>query len=133
MTGDREMKYWEDELTEKIIQGIIRVHRTLGAGFLESVYRNAVVIELRRIGLAVDVEKEVLVFYEGQLVGTHRLDILVDDRVIVELKTVEELSRAHYAQARSYLKATGLSVALLVNLSKEKADYRRIEASPHLQ
>jgi GxxExxY protein len=67
--------------------------------------------------------------YEGQVVGRHRLDLVVDRLVVVELKTVEELGRAHYAQVRSYLRATGLPVALLINFSKQKADYRRIERS----
>jgi GxxExxY protein len=67
--------------------------------------------------------------YDRQMVGRHRLDLVVDRRVILELKTVEELSKAHYAQVRSYLRATGLPVALLINFSKEKADYRRIERS----
>ncbi|MEW6620520.1 MAG: GxxExxY protein, partial [bacterium] len=60
-------------------------------------------------------------------IGKHRLDILVESKVIVELKTVEELSKAHYAQVRSYLKATGVKMAILVNFAKEKADFRRVE------
>ena len=70
-----------------------------------------------------------MVVYEGEEVGRHRLDLLVDTRLILELKTVEDLAKAHYAQVRSYLKATGLSVALLVNFAKERADFRRIETS----
>jgi len=76
-----------------------------------------------------EVEKEVLIFYRGQEVGRHRLDLVVENSVILELKTVEDLSKAHYAQVRSYLKATGLSIALLVNFSKEKSDFRRVNAS----
>ncbi|MEW6619825.1 MAG: GxxExxY protein [bacterium] len=75
----------------------------------------------------VETEKEILIYYEGEEVGKHRLDILVESKVIVELKTVEELSKAHYAQVRSYLKATGVKVAILVNFAKEKADFRRVE------
>ena len=70
---------------------------------------------------------EVIILYEGQEVGRHRLDLIVEGQVAVELKAIEELSRAHYAQVRSYLKATGLHVGLLVNLSKPMADFRRIE------
>jgi GxxExxY protein len=86
------------------------------------------VIELESAHLSVEVEKEVPIFYKGREVGRHKLDLLVESTVIVELKAVEDLSRAHYAQVRSYLKATGLSTALLVNFSKEKSDFRRIDA-----
>jgi GxxExxY protein len=101
----------------------------LGPGFVESIYHRALVIELRKRGLTVEHEVEVEIEYDRQMVGRHRLDLVVDRRVILELKTVEELSKAHYAQVRSYLRATGLPVALLINFSKEKADYRRIERS----
>ncbi len=79
-------------------------------------------------GLEAVTEKEVVIKYEGEEVGKHRLDILVEGKVILELKTVEMLSKAHYAQVRSYLKATGLKTAMLVNFSKERADFRRIES-----
>lgn len=122
------MEYQKDKLTERIIGSIVEVHRTLGPGFLESVYRRALLVELRKSGLKVETEKEFVVKYDGIEVGSHRLDILVEERIIVELKTVENLSKAHYAQARSYLKATGLELALLVNFARERADFRRIEA-----
>lgn len=125
MKGDKGMDFDRTE-TDEIIQAIIQVHRTLGPGFLESVYRKAMVVELRRRGLKVETEKTIPIYYEGVAVGEHRLDLLVDDRVIVELKTVEELCKAHYAQIRSYLKAAGLKTGLLVNFSKELADFRRI-------
>ncbi len=124
---EMEIEYEKDKLTELIIQSIIRVHQILGPGFLESIYCKALMIELRKQGLNVETEKEAVVYYEAEEVGRHRLDIVVEDRVIIELKTVEELSKAHYAQVRSYLKATGLKIGLLVNFAKEKADFRRIE------
>jgi GxxExxY protein len=120
----------ESEITEKIIQAIIRVHRTLGPGFLERIYHNALTIELANQGLLVESEKEVTIYYEGRIIGVHKLDLLVENQVIIELKTVEELAGIHYAQLRSYLKATKLRVGLLVNLAKDKADYRRVEFSP---
>ena len=120
------MDYSEDKLTETIIEAVIQVHRVLGPGFLESIYRRALVLELAKHGLQVLTEKEVIVTYDGHEVGRHRLDMLVEGGCIVELKTVEKLSSAHYAQVRSYLKATGLAVALLVNFATPKADYRRI-------
>jgi GxxExxY protein len=113
-------------LTGRTIQCIIRVHQTLGPGFLENVYRHALLIELQRNQLATETEMEVVIQYDGYKVGTHRLDIVVERALIVELKTVESLSRAHYAQVRSYLKATGLDAALLVNFADDRADFRRI-------
>ncbi len=120
--------YSGDRLTERIIQCIINVHRTLGPGFLERVYHNALLIELERQQLSAESEKQVPIFYEGRQVGLHRLDLVVEGVIVIELKTVEDLSRAHYAQARSYLKASGLKTAILVNFAKDKADFRRIEA-----
>ena len=120
-------EYQRGSLTEAIIQCIIKVHQTLGSGFLERIYSRALIIELTKRGLTVETEKETVIYYQGEEVGRHRLDILVENEVIVELKTVAELSKAHYAQVRSYLKATGMKVALLVNFAKEKADFRRVE------
>lgn len=115
-----------DALTHAIIDAIITVHRVLGPGFLEGVYQRALLIELGKRGLPVKTEMEVTVAYDGQLVGRHRVDLVVGERVLVELKTVEELHAAHYAQVRAYLRATRLDVGLLVNFSKERADYRRV-------
>lgn len=118
------------QITQQIIKAVIKVHQTLGPGFLERIYHNALAIELTRQGLSVESEKEISIYYEGELVGMHRLDLVIECRVIVELKTVEELAGIHYAQLRSYLKATNLGVGLLVNLAKDKADYRRVELNP---
>ncbi len=128
MGGDRVMEWDEDELTRRIIQCVIRVHQVLGPGFLEGIYKNSLVMELRKNGLRFEVEKEVVIAYDGEEVGRYRLDLLVEKRVIVELKTVDELSRSHYAQVRAYLKAAGLRRGLLVNFSKSLADYRRVES-----
>ncbi len=121
------MNYKEHQLTEEVIRCIIQVHQKLGPGFLESSYRRALVIELKKTNLLVKTEKKVAIYYEEEEVGKHRLDILVQGKLIVELKTVDVLGRVHYAQVRSYLKATDLQIALLVNFAGEKADYRRIE------
>ena len=77
--------------------------------------------------MEIDTEKTVSIYYEGQIVGRHRLDLLIEREIIVEVKTVTALNNAHYAQVRSYLRAAGLKVGLLVNFSLEKADFRRIE------
>ena len=120
--------YRADQLTGRVIECIIHVHQTLGPGFLEYVYRRALLIELRKRKLATENEKEFKIHYDGQEVGIHRLDLLVEEQLIIELKTVEALSKAHYAQVRSYLRAARLNVALLVNFASERADFRRIEA-----
>lgn len=120
MTGDAA-------ITEQIIRAVIKVHRALGPGFLESIYHNALLLELESHGLSVESEKKIIVTYEGKPVGDHRLDLVVEERIILELKAVEDLSQAHYAQLRSYLKASGLQIGLLINFAKEKADFRRVE------
>ncbi|MGC3967009.1 MAG: GxxExxY protein [Pirellulales bacterium] len=112
-----------------VIAAIIRVHQTLGPGFIESIYHRALTVELKRMSIPFSTEHELEIRYEGELVGLHRLDLLVDGRLIVELKAIEELTKTHYSQLRSYLKAARLSVGLLVNFSKDKADYRRVTIS----
>lgn len=116
-----------DSLTDRIIYCIIRVHQKLGPGYVEAVYRRALIIELEKLSLAVEPEKEVSIFYEDQEVGKHRLDLVVEGKVILELKAVDALSKAHYSQVRSYLKATGLPLALLINFADDRADFRRVE------
>jgi GxxExxY protein len=120
MSGDRgdEICAERGALTHRIIEAIIKVHGVLGPGFVESVYRRALLIELRKRNLAVSTEVEVEIAYDGQVVGRHRLDLIVDNTFIVELKTVDGLAKAHYSQVRSYLRATGLPLALLVNFAK---------------
>lgn len=116
-----------EALTDRIIGCIVKVHRALGPGFIESIYRRALLIELRRCGLAVQTEKEVEVFYEGEQVGVHRLDLVVEDAVVLELKAVPDLARAHYEQLRSYLRASGIDIGLLVTFGRERSDFRRVE------
>src|SRR5262245_47556003 len=112
-----EQSYDDDQLTAKIIECVIQVHQTLGPGFSERVYRNSLVIEMASRRIPVDSETEIAIHYEGHFVGKHRLDLLVDSQIVMELKTVESLTKAHYAQLRSCLKASGKRVGLLVNFS----------------
>ncbi len=116
-----------EELTNRIIKACINVHTQLGPGFLESIYHKALEIELKKQGLEFETEEEYKIFYDGMEVGTHRLDLLVEDAVIVELKTVEEIHKKYYAQLQSYLKATNKPVGLLVNFADFKIDIRRVE------
>lgn len=120
-------KWRKEELTEKIINACINVHKQLGPGFLESIYRNALKIELERLNLAFESEKEVKIKYLGVEVGVHRIDLLVEDEIVVELKTVEDLNKKYYAQVRSYLKAFNKEIGLLVNFADFAIDVRRVE------
>ncbi len=122
-----ETKFAGEALTKAIIEAIIKVHQTLGPGFLESIYRNALIIELAARGLSGESERQITVYYEGKPVGRHVLDVVVNEEVVLELKAVDELCAAHYAQLRSYLKASGIKTGLLVNFGSEKADFRRVE------
>ncbi len=114
------------DLTERIIGAAIEVHRRLGPGFLESFYENALVIELRKRGLKVAQQVEVPVRYDGIVVGIHRLDLLVDDIIVVEFKATKDLEDVHFAIVRSYLKATGQKHGLILNFSKHPLQVKRV-------
>ena len=122
------MKY--EELTSKIIESVYTVHNTLGFGFLEKLYQNALVIELVKRGMKADSEKPVKVFYEGQVVGDYVADVVVDDKVILELKAVKELSDIHEVQLVNYLKATGIEVGLLINFGPSVKIRRKVFDRP---
>ena len=113
------------ELTGKIIECAYKVHNHLGFGFLESVYQNALLIELKKAGLNAKKEVPVKVFYEEKNVGDYIADIIVEETVILELKSVKELHPAHEAQLTNYLKATGIEVGLLINFGRERVDIKR--------
>jgi len=102
-------------LTKKIIGCAFKVHNALGCGFLEKVYENALRIELLKEGLEVKQQEPIKVYYEGQVVGDYYADLWVEDRVIVELKAVQTLSKAHEVQLVNYLTATGVDIGLLLN------------------
>ncbi|MCE5278598.1 MAG: GxxExxY protein [Planctomycetaceae bacterium] len=111
-------EYPLQELTNAVIAAAIYVHRKLGPGYLEQIYENALVIELESRGRVVERQKSFDVYYKGFLVGQHRLDLLVDDQVVLELKSVEALAAIHVAQLRSILKASGKRIGLLMNFNQ---------------
>ena len=119
-----------DELTEQVIGLAMKVHRTLGPGFLESVYQRALLLELRRAGLAVESEKPLRVIYEGECVGDFSADMLVEDRLIIELKAVQEIAGAHEVQTVNYLVATGMDDALLLNFGAASLQFKRKRRLP---
>lgn len=109
------MGYKHTDITELIIKAFYKVYNTLGYGFLEKVYKNALAIELQKLGLEVSPETRILVYYEGEVVGEYFADLLVAGVVLVELKAVEKLMEGHEAQLINYLKATPYEVGLLLN------------------
>jgi len=115
-----------NDITYQINGAIFEVSRTLGAGFLEKVYENALMIELQKRGLEAESQVPIKVYYKEEAVGEYFADILVQDKVILELKAVENLSKLHEAQILNYLKATGIQVGLLVNFKHPKAEIKRM-------
>ena len=109
------MDFKHTDITELIIKAFYKVYNALGYGFLEKVYRNALVIELRKLGLEVIPEARIRVYYEGEVVGEYFADLLVAGVVIVELKAMKSLLEEHEAQLLNYLKATPYEVGLLLN------------------
>lgn len=108
------------ELTERIIGAAIRVHRELGPGFLESIYEEAMSVELRLMQAQFERQKPVPIFYRGHPVGEHRVDLLVENSVVVELKAISTFENIHFAVLRSYLKALGLENALLIKFCRHE-------------
>ena len=117
------------ELTGKIIHAAIEVHRRLGPGFLESLYEKALVIELEARGVRVARQVEIPIYYAGVKIGTHILDLLVEDLIVVELKAIKEFEDVHFATVRSYLTATGLEHGLLLNFAKKTLIIKRVAAA----
>ena len=119
-----------EELTGRIIACAIEVHKALGPGFLESIYEAALVVELKRAGLKVESQKSLPIFYRAVLVGEHRLDLLVEDQIVVELKAISGLEDIHFAIVRSYLKAVGLEHGLLFNFATMPLTVKRVIFQP---
>ena len=113
-------------LSRKIIGVAIKVHRELGPGFLEHIYEEALKLELSNNKLKFECQKEIKIKYFGKEIGSHRLDLIIESKIILELKAVKEFNDIHFAQLRSYLKATQLKVGLLLNFAKPTLEIRRI-------
>ena len=131
MTGEAsktpdELRSEINGVTERIIACVYRVSNTLGSGFLEKVYENALAIELRNNGLRVEQQHPIRVMYNNDPVGDFAADLLVEDCVIVELKSARMLDDVHSAQCLNYLKATDVKVCLLVNFGRSRAEVKRI-------
>jgi GxxExxY protein len=114
------------DITEAILGAAFEVHNTLGPGFLESIYEEALARELGLRGMAFQRQVSVPILYKNETVGTHVIDLIVDDQVIVELKAITELADIHKAVVLSYLAATKRKVALLINFGQPSLTFKRI-------
>jgi GxxExxY protein len=115
-----------NELTYLINGAIFEVSRILGPGFLEKVYENALLMELKARGIKAAAQYPIKVKYKDQIVGEYFADLVVENQVIIELKTVDRIEKIHEAQLLNYLKATGINVGLLVNFKSRKAEIKRL-------
>lgn len=123
-TDDEKLVH--QELTYKLIGLAMEVHKSLGHGFLEKVYENALMVMLSKDKTPAVQQAQIPVYFMGEIVGEYYADILVDDKVILELKATENIAAAHKAQTLNYLKATGLKVALILNFGKSRLEYERL-------
>jgi GxxExxY protein len=123
MTPEKELLH--RELTKEIIDSAYKVHNCLGCGLLEKVYGNALVWDLELKMRNVLPQKEFRVLYQGKEVGIYYADLVVEDKVIVEVKSVEKLDDVHRAQLMNYLRISGMRVGLLINFSRPKLEYER--------
>ena len=114
-----------EELIKMIMSCSANIRRQLGPGYIESVYKNAMLVELEKNGLTYEVEKPIKVYYDGTLVGDFYADIIVENRLILELKAVSNLHMAHEIQLVNYLTATGIDDGLLINFGSETLQFKR--------
>lgn len=114
------------EVTGQVIGAAFEVWKILGYSFLEKVYENALVVELKRRGVTVDQQQAIDVYYKGARVGQYIADLFADQKVIVEIKAEREYNSKHEAQLLNYLKATGIRVGLLINFGEKKCEFKRL-------
>ena len=122
--------YLYQEMTERIIKCFYEVYNTLGYGCLESVYESALEIELKRNGLFVERQKEISVHYKGEVVGIFRMDLVVEKKIIIELKATSAILPVHESQVIHYLKSSGMKLGYLVNFG-EKINFKRMIFDMH--
>jgi len=127
MERDKKLPY--SELTGSILNCCFEVMKELGPGFVESIYKNALLIAMRQKGLQVEVERSFEVMFRGTVIGRYRTDLVVGQTVIVELKCCESLAREHQAQLFNYLKVSQLPIGLLVNFRRGKLEWKRLQSN----
>ena len=114
------------DLSYKIVGLAMTVHNELGYGFLEKVYENAMMVLFRLDGITVQQQFPIKVQFQGEIIGDYYADILVANKIILELKSIDQIVDIHRAQTLNYLKATGIKLALILNFCKEKLEYERL-------
>ncbi len=114
------------DLSFKVVGLAMQVHNTLGFGFLEKIYENSLMVLLKREGIKAKQQAPITVYFEGENVGEYFADILIEDKIILELKSADNIVNAHRAQTLNYLKATGLNLAIILNFGKERLEYERL-------
>jgi GxxExxY protein len=120
----KELK--ERDLTERIIRAAIEVHRNLGPGFLESIYEEALCVEFDAVGIPYERQKTIPLMYRDRPIGEHRLDLLVAGSIVVELKAIAGLEKIHFSVVRSYMKAVGCDVGLILNFATMPLTVKRV-------
>jgi GxxExxY protein len=116
----------DKDITQEVIAAAIAVHTELGPGFLESIYEQALAVEFALRGIAFVRQRAIPLFYRDHQIGEHRLDFLVEEKIVIELKAIERLENVHFAIVRSYLKATALSDGLILNFSSMPLTVKRV-------
>lgn len=119
-----------ENITEKIIGCALKVHTTLGNGFQEVIYQRALALEMEYQGLSFEREKEMTIFYRGNMIGTRRVDFFVEGKIMVELKAITKLEDVHLAQAINYLEAYNMEVGLLINFGGKSMRAKRLHNNP---
>ena len=114
------------ELSYEIINSALEVYKKLGYGFLEKVYENSLLIVLKKKGIKAEKQVPIKVYFDGEVVGDYFTDILVDDKIILELKTAPKIIDAHRFQTLNYLKATGIRLGIVINFGEDKLEYKRV-------
>ena len=114
-----------ENITETIIGCAYKVYNQMGFGFLESVYEKCILIEMRAAGLSVEAQKSISVQYQDEIVGDFIADLVIENKIVVELKAIEQLTKAHEIQLVNYLVATGISVGLLINFGRTQVEVKR--------
>ncbi len=126
-------KYEFESISNKIIGAAIEVHKRLGPGFVEIIYHNALKYELNLQNIPFETEKGIEIYYKDKLVGLHRLDLLVNNEIVVELKAMKDILSGHISQVVSYLKATKIKTGLILNFSKPRLEIKRVKVDKLFQ
>jgi GxxExxY protein len=124
--GKMKDKVIHRDLSYRVMRAVFEVHNTLGPGFVDGIYEEALACELERRHIPFERQKQVTVHYKGHVVGTHRLDFVIEGKIVLELKAVSALTDVFKQQTLSYLKATGLRFGILINFGTPRVEYQRV-------